>query len=58
MIRKYAKELKNYYIMVASRSKFPQVSELDFSLWAKESKIIDSKEAQTAVDLAFTAVTR
>ena len=45
MIRKYAKELKNYYIMVASRSKFPQVSELDFSLWAKESKIIDSKEA-------------
>ena len=58
MIRKYAKELKNLYIMVASRSKYPQVSELDFSQWAKESHVIDSKETQTAVDLAFTAVTR
>ena len=54
MVRKYAKELKTTYIMLASRSDFPQVSMLDFSTWARESLIIDNKGATSSyLDIWF-----
>jgi len=55
-VRDYAPELKDLYIALACRSDFPQVSMLDFTIWAKQTQCVDNKNATAQyMDIFFIA---
>ena len=43
VMRKYAKELKNAYIMLACRSSFPQIGSNDFNAFAAKVGLPDER---------------
>lgn len=49
VIKKYAKEIKNIFIQLASRSSFPQIGWIDFSTFSNKTELPDAKGAGTFV---------